>query len=347
MLAVGCLNVTPAALTSTSIRPNFSRVASLNASMDARSRTSETRQRVLSPVASISLHNAASSFSRRPDGTTIAPCSASPVAIARPSPEVLPMLTMTRSRISRGFVISIRYRSGARVVWIRPPVVGNERRPTCAGRILVVGVAAQPLVEFRVFPNLFAVELHAQSRTGRHPDGSVFVFHQPAFDDVVRKLMIMSVGSKREVRDHGSKMQHRRELNAELSGRVHGYSELKRFADSCGLYATPNAAPERGIQKDHVHRGVQGVCSKLLEVYDHGIGGERNPDHLPGAPHAIQAEDRIFKIVVLQALDALPETDRLLRGPHAVRIEAKRVLWKGGSKCTISIEFVVRVKDSA
>ena len=45
---------------------------------------------------------------------------------------------------------------------------------------------------------------------------------------------------------------------------------LKRFANPAGFYTLANASPERGIQEDHIDRGVEYVRGELLEV-DHDV----------------------------------------------------------------------------
>ena len=73
-------------------------------------------------------------------------------------------------------------------------------------------------------------------------------------------------------------MQHNRELDAELSGGMDGHAELKRLAHPCGLDARANAAPEGGVQQNHIEGSMMNVGGELLEVDDCGIGGERYVD---------------------------------------------------------------------
>src|SRR4030095_11520997 len=128
---------------------------------------------------------------------------------------------------------------------------------------------------------------------------------------------------------------------------VNGNTKLKGFAHAGCLYATPDAAPERCVQKDHIDSGIQSVCRQLLKVHDDGICSKRNAHHFPRAPHSIQAKDGIFKIVVLQPLDRLTESYGLFGGPHSIRIKPERIPWKGCGQGTINLEFVVGMKDTA
>src|SRR5215469_17612009 len=65
-------------------------------SRELRSRTSEVTWIVSPPKAEISSQTMDNSSERRPVGTTVAPCRASPNASARPMPEVAPMQTAIR-----------------------------------------------------------------------------------------------------------------------------------------------------------------------------------------------------------------------------------------------------------
>src|SRR4030095_13704995 len=247
MLTVGCLNVTPAALTRTSILPNLSSTASRSASMLSRFRTSEVRHKVRWPAVSISWQRAESCTSRRPDGTTIAPSPARPVASARPRPDVLPISTTTRSLISRRLDISIRYGNRTGILWIGPAVVWNQWRPSRTAGILIVGIAAKLPIKVRVLSKLVAVELYAEARPVRHLDRAVFILHQSTLDNVVRELMIVGIGSERKIGQNCSEMQHRRKLNPQFSGRVHRYAELKRLANRRRFQTTSDSAPEGRI----------------------------------------------------------------------------------------------------
>src|SRR5678816_664953 len=128
---------------------------------------------------------------------------------------------------------------------------------------------------------------------------------------------------------------------------MHGNAKLERFANTDCLDATSNAAPERCVEKYHIHGGVERVRRQLFKVHDHGICSERNPDHFPRAPHSVQTKHGIFKIVVLQVLDGLAESYSLFCGPHSVWIKSKRVLRKCCGKGTIRFKFIVGRKNSA
>src|SRR3954451_20462742 len=69
--------------------------------IEARSETSTAWLKVLRPIPSICRQFASSNSVRLPPGTTLAPCSASPIAILCPSPDVPPKTTATRPVKSR------------------------------------------------------------------------------------------------------------------------------------------------------------------------------------------------------------------------------------------------------
>ena len=147
----------------------------------------------------------------------------------------------------------------------------------------------------------------------------------PALDDVVGQVVIVRIGREGQVRHDRAQVQHRRELDAELAGRVHRDAELKRLADAGRLHARADAAPERRVEQDDVDRAIQHVGRELLEVDDDGVGRERDAELLARAPHARQAEDGIFEVVVVQILDRAAEADRLLGRPDRVGIEADAI----------------------
>ncbi len=86
---------------------------------------------------------------------------------------------------------------------------------------------------------------------------------------------------------------------------------------------------------------LQHVRRELLEVHDDGVRRERHAHLLARATHAVQSEDGILEIVVVQILDLLPEPDRLLGGPDAVRIEAEAVAGQRVGERAIALELVL------
>ncbi len=128
---------------------------------------------------------------------------------------------------------------------------------------------------------------------------------------------------------------------------MHRDSQLERLAHGGGLHAGPDAAPEGGVEQNHVHRGIERVGGQLLEVHHHRVGGQRHAHHLPRAAHAVQAEDGIFQIIVAKSFDGLAEADGLFRGPHAVGVEAQGIAGKRGGQRAIDFQLVVRRKTPA
>src|SRR5688572_1574167 len=196
--------------------------------------------------------------------------------------------------MSRRLVISIRYCDRTSIVWISPAIIGNQRRPTGPSGVLIVRIPTESLVEFRILPNLFSIEFHAETGTCGHTDGSVLIPHQTALNDVVSKVVIMSIRGKREVWQDGSQMQHGRKLNPQFSGGMDSHTELKRFTNRRSLYAASNTAPEGCIEENDVNRSVEHIRRELLKVHDNCVGRERDLHHFPGAAHTIQAENGIL-----------------------------------------------------
>ena len=91
-------------------------------------------------------------------------------------------------------------------------------------------------------------------------------------------MVVVRVGRERQVRHDGAEVQHRRQLDAELAGRVDRDAKLKRLAHARRLDARADAAPERRVEQDHVDRGVEHVRRELLEVDDDCVRGERHAD---------------------------------------------------------------------
>src|SRR6516225_4174617 len=93
---VGLRAIRPAAFTRISTRPRCSSTRWRRASTECRSTTSTGTARLRRPAFSTCAQASRTSPSRRPLGTTSAPASARPSAIAWPRPEVPPMTTATR-----------------------------------------------------------------------------------------------------------------------------------------------------------------------------------------------------------------------------------------------------------
>src|ERR1017187_4541670 len=101
------------------------------------------------------------------------------------------------------------------VFGVGPAVVGNDGGPAGAAGILIVGVAAETLVELGVFAQFFAIELDAEAGLIGDADRAVLVAHEPALNHIVLQVMVVGIGGEGEVRDHGAEMQHGGELNAD------------------------------------------------------------------------------------------------------------------------------------
>src|SRR5262252_1210397 len=124
-------------------------------------------------------------------------------------------------------------------------------------------------------------------------------------------------------------------------------AELKRLTQTGRFYARTNAAPERRVEKDDVDRCLEHVRRELLEADDNRVRRQRHPHFLARATHAVHPEDRILEIVVVDVLDVLPEPDRLLRGPHRVRVEAEGVVGHRLGERSITFQLVRRAEDAA
>src|ERR1022692_4251422 len=142
--------------------------------------------------------------------------------------------------------------------------------------------------------------------------------------------VVVGIGGEGEIRDDGAEMEHGGQLNAEFAGGVYGDAELEGLADGGGFHAGADAAPECGVEQNHVDGGREDIGGELLEVDHHGIGGERYAHHFAGAAHTVEAVDRIFQVVVAQALDGLAEADGLFGGPYGVGVEAVGVAGEFG-----------------
>src|SRR5436190_17663417 len=175
-----------------STRPMCFNTASRNKSIDFRSCTLAGWTSVLRPIFLISSQALSTRSFLRPLGTTFAPCCASPIAIARPNPEVAPTTTATRPLRSNRFMLVGNFHASV-ILRIRPPVVGNRRSPSRTARILIVWIVAEALVQFAIFTELFTIEPYAQPRTLGHADRAVLILHESALDHVVHQMMIVRV----------------------------------------------------------------------------------------------------------------------------------------------------------
>src|SRR3990170_7368459 len=119
-------------------------------------------------------------------------------------------------------------------------------------------------------------------------------------------------------------------------------AELEGVADAGGLDARTYPAPERRIEQDHIHRAIQDVRSQLLEIDDDRVGGERHAHLLARVPHAGEAEDRVFEVIVVEVFYRTPEPDRLLGRPDGVGIEAEAVAGQRLRDGAVALEIVIR-----
>src|ERR1035441_1821526 len=122
----------------------------------------------------------------------------------------------------------------------------------------------------------------------------------------------------------------RRSRTGEFAGGVYGDAELEGLADCGGFHTGADAAPECGVEQNHVDGGIEDIGGELLEVDHHGVGGERYAHHFAGAAHTVEAVDRILQVIVAQALDGLAEADGLFGGPYGVGVEAVGVAGEFG-----------------
>ena len=128
----GRFSVIPAALTRMSTLPNAARMASCKAWRDARSPTSLAARNERRSRASISAAAFSTSGNRREEGTTSAPASASPRAMAWPRPVTPPMTTATLPvKSNRGGVTKMILRPAAELIKAGQPTV-EQRTPALA-----------------------------------------------------------------------------------------------------------------------------------------------------------------------------------------------------------------------
>src|SRR4029450_2186409 len=91
---------------------------------------------------------------------------------------------------------------------IRPAVVWHERRPAGPCRILIVRVVALFAIEVFASGQLLAVEPDGKPWPLGHFDRPLVVWQLSTLDDVVGEVLVVRVGSERQVRHHGPEMQH-------------------------------------------------------------------------------------------------------------------------------------------
>ena len=105
---------------------------------------------------------------------------------------------------------------------------------------------------------------------------------------------------------------------------MHGDAELERLADAGRLRRTARMPPQKVVSSRITSTAVSSTlaasCSKFTTtvLVASGMRTFSRVRRMPFRP-----KHRVFEIVVVQILDRLAEADRLLGGPHAVRIEAE------------------------
>src|ERR1044072_2057 len=166
-----------------------------------------------------------------------------------------------------------------------------------------------------------------------------------ALNDVTSQMMIMSISRERQVGNDGAEMQHRCELNSELARRMHGNTELKRFANGGCFHARANAAPKRRVKQHHVDRRIQNISRQLFEIDYDSVRCERYAHLFTHAPHSVQTVNGIFQVIIANVFDLLSKPDCRLRGPGGVWIEAKAIALERRGERTIAFELVFRRKN--
>ena len=136
-------------------------------------------------------------------------------------------------------------------------------------------------------------------------------------------------------------MQHRRELDAELTRGVDAGAELEGLEHLAGLVGLPQAAPERGVEQDHVHRVMLDAACQLLEIHHHGIGGGGDGNAVAQPPHAFEPEARVLEIIVADMLDFLGDPDRVLDRPHRIGVEPEAVAGQRFGNCREHFDIVL------
>ena len=139
----------------------------------------------------------------------------------------------------------------------------------------------------------------------------------------------MRVRREAEIGQRGAQMQHRGKLDTELAGGMHRRAILECLEHRPRLVRLAEAAPERRVKQDHIDQIVADRLGELLEIDDHGVSRRGNAHELTNAPHAFQTPGRVLEIIILELLDRLADSDRLLDAPCAVRIETQQVVGEG------------------
>src|SRR6266581_7807559 len=123
-------------------------------------------------------------------------------------------------------------------------------------------------------------------------------------------------------------------------------SKLERVANARGLYARPDATPEGCVQQDYIHGRVNYICCELFKTNYHCVSRQRQAHFLAHASHPGHPEYRVFQIVVADILDLLTEPNSCFGGPDAVWVKPEAVTVKRGSKLAITLQLVLRRKDT-
>src|SRR4030095_5519152 len=93
------------------------------------------------------------------------------------------------------------------IAGIRPAVVWHERRPAGPCRILIVRVVALFAIEVFISGQLLAVEPDAKPWPLGHFDRPLVVWQLSTLDYVVGEMVVMRVGSARQVTQQGTDRQ--------------------------------------------------------------------------------------------------------------------------------------------
>ncbi len=174
---------------------------------------------------------------------------------------------------------------------------------------------------------------------------AVAVGERAAFDDVVGELVVVGVRGKLHRRQGGAEMEHGRELDAQLPGRMDADAQLERLAHARGLQSRPDAAPERRVEQDDVDGMIADVGRQLLEVRHDGVGRDRQVHELPDAAQAVHAPGWILVVVVPEVGYRAPHADRVADAVGSVGIDPEVVIRECRAKGPEAFELVVRRKD--
>ena len=119
---------------------------------------------------------------------------------------------------------------------------------------------------------------------------------------------------------------------------------VSRTTRAIGL---PQAAPEGGVEENHVDGVMLDARRELLEIDHHRIGRRRDRDAVTQAPHAFKAEAGILEIVVADVGDLARDADRFFDRPDTVGIEAELVAGEGVRECREHLDVMVGRKHAA